>query len=286
MARKSKEALIEELVKKHKVVEEGLHAHSWTSLNQCLKDYENPEEDNNDEDLTFDEPVADEEEAAEVVPCHTDPEWTKYALGLLIKREKVEKDGQIAPRTVGLRRLVALLIGPIVDTDVKVIQCPSPDNDQRATVEVRVTACNGVRDVSSSDAADVVWSNTPSPFCKHPVASASTKAEGRALKRLLGLNCYTAEEMDTTDGDAITAESAGGATAHQLVFLEATSRDKLGLNIVKFVAKYHPDCTNINSLKHGEMLALFEILNSYQGTEVPEELRGYDDGWRHALGVK
>jgi len=246
------------------------------------------DDDDNDDGLSFEEPEPKKEKAVDVAPHRTDPKWTKYVLGQMEKREKVDKDGQIFPRTVGLRRMVHILLGDIVSTDVDVIQAPTPENDQRATLTVSVTYKDSNGDFfSSSDASDVFFGNTPSPFNRHPVASASTKAEGRALKRLLGLNCYTAEEMDTVDGDSpLSAESAGMVTSHQLVFLEATARDKLGLNIVKFVAKHHPDCNNINSLKHGEMLTLFEVLNSYQGTEVPEELRGYDDGWRNTLGVR
>ena len=45
------------------------------------------------------------------------------------------------------------------------------------------------------EVADVWHGNTDDLFCAHPVATASTRAEGRALRKALKIRCLAAEEL-------------------------------------------------------------------------------------------
>ena len=58
--------------------------------------------------------------------------------------------------------------------------------------------------------ADVSHGNTDDLFCAHPVATASTRAEGRALRKALKLRCLAAEELAKKDIVSIVNLVLGG----------------------------------------------------------------------------
>lgn len=285
MGRVSRESLIEQLIDRGHS-ENSLQDLKWGELNSMLKKENESVDENGNINLEELVEVEEEEDDGPDIPSRYDPEWTNYVLGHLTKREKAEKDGNILPYTVGLRRLTELFMGQIIDTDVHTVQAASPENEKRATVEVHITVDVDGQHIRSSDVADCYIGNTDDPYANHPAATAATKAEGRALKRLLGLNCYTAEELPNELRDRLTQETVGKVTDAQLAHLEHMCRDKLGVNIKKFVAKHRPNCNNISELAHEDMLEFFRILQSYQATETPEELKGYDGTWRSELGVR
>jgi len=130
-------------------------------------------------------------------PTSGDPEWTDYVLGLLTKDEK-DQNGN--PKTDGLRRVATKLYGDF-DIFSDVIQCPDVENAYRATVSVRLYfhSTNGITVCGS---ADVYSGNTEHEYAKHAVATAETRAEGRALRRALKLvKVLAAEELNNADKD-------------------------------------------------------------------------------------
>jgi hypothetical protein len=121
-------------------------------------------------------------------PSPTDPEWTDYVLKQFTDRE-TDREGR--PKADGLRRVAELLLGPF-DIDTHVVQTPTFDSG--ATVVVTLRFHLDKRQISG--AADVSSANTDENFAVHSVATAETRAEGRALKKALRLTkVYTAEEM-------------------------------------------------------------------------------------------
>lgn len=284
MARTSSEQLIEKLID-YGYTESSLIGKPWAELNSLVAEHKATLESTVDDAL--DNVEVEEEELSEkqdAIPSRNSLEWTPYVLSLLHKSEKAGDD---VPRTVGLRRIVPLLIGPIIDTKVRVVQAPCPENEKRATVVVSVVVKDLLLEevIRSSDAADVYIGNTDDPYANHPSATAVTKAEGRALKRILNINCYTAEEIPDIKRDTLMPENVGGISQGQMIYLETMCRDNLALNVGKLIAKHYPNCHNIHELKYGDMLNLFKILASYQATGTPEELQGYDDGWKTDLKV-
>jgi hypothetical protein len=132
-------------------------------------------------------------EPTEGAPSRTDPEWTEYVLSLFTDKEK-DQDGN--PKVDGLRRVGENLLGEFnIHTDV--VQAPGLETG--ATVVVVVELSSGKR---ISGAADVSSINTQADFARHAVATAETRAEGRALRKALLLTkVLTAEEMQGPSPD-------------------------------------------------------------------------------------
>ena len=52
---------------------------------------------------------------------------------------------------------------------------------------------------SYAEVSDCWHGNTDDLFCAHPAATASTRAEGRALRKALKIRCLAAEELAKKD---------------------------------------------------------------------------------------
>ena len=136
-------------------------------------------------DKTEDNSVGSEAWLTNLLSKRYTKEWQKEVLALLDKDELIEN----YPSTDGLSRLTRLIFGEY-SSFIEVPKAPT-HGDRSATVIVEVQ-CAGS---NYAGAADVYEFNTKSPYNKHPVATAETKALGRALKKLLGLKVHTHEEM-------------------------------------------------------------------------------------------
>ena len=122
-----------------------------------------------------------EEEAIETTPVYGSQEWHDYIMKKFEKRELI--DGN--PTCAGLRRVAEDVLGSIIVSRPSQV-FPSTDNNGpgRATVvfEVVFDWMDSGQMRTFSDVADVWHGNTDDLFCAHPVATASTRAEGRALR--------------------------------------------------------------------------------------------------------
>lgn len=212
-------------------------------------------------------------------PTMYDPEWSDYVLSQMADDEKM--DGN--PTVDGLRRMVGVIFGNITSSHTNVVQTPTPDNKERATVTVTIVVNDGDENLMVTGAADSYWGNTDKAYRNYPVAVAETRAEGRALKRLLKLRKVISAEEKADEIEPIGEDSVGKITPPQIQYLEITCRDKLGVNIKKLLNKHLPDVQNVNDISHADALELFKVLSSYQSTGVPEELQGYDSDWKGNL---
>jgi hypothetical protein len=160
----------------------------------------------------FETPVFDDDDR----PCRIgDPEWTAYVLSLLVPSEKVETNRGVYPRAAGLRRVANKLLG-LISISTHVAEAPSPMNNGRATVVCDVSYRDDDEGViSASGAADCFKKNSTHPFYYHPTSTAETRAEGRALKRLLCLDVFTIEEMDVVPDYADDDETPEDETKTQ-----------------------------------------------------------------------
>lgn len=159
-------------------------------------------------------------------------EWQDYLLGKMESSELV--DG--APRTMGLYRVIEREYGVIRDS-VNVVKAPSQE-DISATVicDVQVSGQdkNGNLYIrKASGAADVSPVNTEDPYCRHPVATASTRALGIALKKVMGLNLHVAEEFEGNKKEP-TYPMASPATIKSIKNMMA----KLKVSEEDFLAKF------------------------------------------------
>jgi hypothetical protein len=149
-------------------------------------------------EMLSDAEVEDETIVEKKGPTPLDPEWTAYALTLF---DKDELDEQGNPSTDGMRRVTEVAIGPILVAKAHVVESASPKNGLRATVEFTIVVqdrwLGTTREVT--DAADVYPGNVKEQmYAQFPVAMATTRAEGRALRKLLRLRKIVASEEVTT----------------------------------------------------------------------------------------
>lgn len=221
--------------------------------------------------------VMESEEGEKVVPTRTSPEWSDYVLSQLSDDETL--DGN--PTVAGLRRLVTLFFGEIIVSDCHVVEGPHESNQFRAvarcTVEVFDDAINAVR--KYSDAADVYPGNTDETYARYAVATACTRAEARALRKLLGLRAVSAEE--------VTSQPAGDSGyGDQIVESQIKSIDILcnrnNIDVWEFINGGKDSYEHINQISYGAAQRMIQHLNTVQNdpSAIKEEWKGYKDNWR------
>ena len=220
-------------------------------------------------------------------PSFTDPEWNDYVLSLFVETELY--DGN--PLVAGLRRVAELVIGPIVFSGPTQVFPPQRDDHHgRATVVFTIEFENGMR---YSDVADCWEGNTDDMFCAYAVATASTRAEGRALRKALRIKAVAAEEMtkkdtakivrdlsnqkDTTDG-GYDDQSRMSEAQYNFIDVKCRQLDVNGEKLFKTIFKID------NNRKVSKKVAsdIIDTLNEYQRDKdsVPEEILGYVQEWR------
>lgn len=151
-------------------------------------------------------------------PSMSDPEWTAYVLSHLTDAEKA--NGR--PRVPGLRRLVPLLLGTILENRSDPCQLPNADNGMMATVRATLKILwpadeDGRFEVRVFDGlADVYPGNMPNPkYATFPSATAETRAEGRALRKAFAIDVVTAEECQDIPASEPGSQGNGLAADHQ-----------------------------------------------------------------------
>ncbi len=226
------------------------------------------------------------------VPSYTDPGWNDYVLAQFTDEELY--DGN--PTVDGLRRVVELLIGPIIEMKTRIEQTPHVDNDNRATATVRITIIK--RDdpsapyYSYTGSADACGSNLQDTVKSYPVAMAETRAEGRALRRALRLRNVAAEELSNGGfsnkpaEQSLTKETIAEESAikpNQVNMIKVLAK-RLNINVEKLVEKLAKDgemtYNKDSGLSEANGAKLNKTISAYQGAmEIPVEILGYDANW-------
>ena len=236
---------------------------------------------NLDQDSIFEdnsEKEKEKEEVDESRPSIADPEWHEYAMSHFQSNELI--DGN--PICAGLRRVAELLLGDILETGPTQV-FPATDNDGpgRATVVYKVVFnwFNSGVYKTFVEVADVWHGNTDDLFCAHPVATASTRAEGRALRKALKLRVLAAEELAKKDiveivQQTVARSSDGNISPQQMQFI-FNKCNQLDINVDNFInmgENTYEDISNVNKECAKKMI---KRLNEYQnGThDVPQEIK-------------
>ncbi len=216
------------------------------------------------------------------IPSPNDINWTDYVLSLLADDEKIMGN----PTTDGLRRIFEIALNcTIVDSSSSVPQCPSPDNEKRATVihSISYVLNDGSAEPhrSVSGAADVYWGNCDKIYRNHPVAVAETRAEGRALRRALKLRKVVAAEELTKDiEDHPDHDSVTKITNNQLNFIDVLSK-RLDINVAKLLDKLAVVHENVYNISHEDAVNIIRSLTEYQHlNSVPNDILGYESSWK------
>lgn len=249
------------------------------------------------------------------LPKYGTKEWQNYVMSQFTPDEL--NDG--APTCNGLRRVAEELLGEIVfSAPTQVFPATDSNGPGRATVvfTVKIAWKLGLPeyvDINSfevpvrefGDVSDCWTGNTEDKYAVHPSATASTRAEGRALRKALKLNVVTAEEKaNDKDASEVVAKAEekihgrqvnwdGGnvISSSQVNFITNKCR-QLGLDVEKFIniefycynkdnKLVSPKYTDISDVPRDVAVKMIEQLVKYQSNsddknesvEIPEEIK-------------
>jgi hypothetical protein len=136
-----------------------------------------------------------------------------------------EIDDNGHPSTAGLRRVAPGLLGKIINSGPINVFNPQQSNDHRATVIYELVYINKYYDpedpteeqvIRVREVADAWEANIDGDmFKKFPTAIASTRAEGRALRKALLLSVAVKEEISEEEYVPVSAVQDGPCTSVQ-----------------------------------------------------------------------
>ena len=227
------------------------------------------------------------------MPEYGTKEWNDHVMSHFRKDELI--DGN--PICAGLRRVAAILLGDVIESGPdQIFPATDPNGPGRAT-DVYSVANNWMNSGQVrvfKEVADVWHGNTDDLFCAHPVATASTRAEGRALRKALGVRCLAAEELARKDIVSIVKQSVQKdnptdgewdedalISSSQINFVDNKCR-QLDVNVMAFVNMGELAYEKIDDVEKKKASAMLGVLNKYQTkqTPIPEEVLGYNKNWR------
>ena len=234
-----------------------------------------------------------EKEEEMTMPVYGSKEWNDYVMSKFEPHELI--DGN--PICAGLRRVVDDVLGSIVSSRPTQVW-PSTDvnGPGRATLvfEVVINWMDSGELRTFAEVADVWHGNTDDLFCAHPVATASTRAEGRALRKALKVKCLAAEELAKKDIVSIVRQSVSAdkgvdgewneedaISLPQINFIDAKCK-QLDISVTDFINAGSDQYGSINEVTKQTASKMLSTLNEYQtkSKNVPDKILGYDSNWR------
>lgn len=217
-------------------------------------------------------------------PVYTeiDPEWSEYVLDQLHDSEL--KQGN--PTVDGLRRVAEALYGEIMSSTSEVLELPSAKGSCSVKHTIVIKKYSSESVVSVDGCVDVRYDKIPYPFNDHLLATADTRAEGKALRRALKLRIVTAEEMTNSSEDDVMA-SDENITDQQILAINQMCK-RLDVNLVTLIGNAHASIGSIREVNNLQGRLLLTTLSDYQRnmSSITEDLSGYDSNWRETFDVK
>lgn len=227
------------------------------------------------DDLGDAELVVDTVGPVDYIPTNIDPEWHDYVMQAFTPDELVKGN----PTTDGMRRVAERLVDDIVSIIPNIKQVPDENNGKRASVEVLITTGSGR---VYGGAADCYWGNTDAAYRNYPVAVAETRAEGRALKRMLRLRKVISAEEAASELEDLSGNSSEMINDHQIQALDMQSKSR-DINLAALIKHKYSTISNVRNMKHQQALELFGIFNEYQQKGIPEQFVGYSKNWESQI---
>lgn len=220
-------------------------------------------------------------------PSMLSPEWHDYAMTLFEENELVNGH----PLVAGLRRVCELVLGPMTFSGPTWVKPTDRDDHHgRATVIFTVEFANGIK---CAEVADSWEGNTDDTFCAFAVAIASTRAEARALRKVLKIRGVAAEELTKKDTAKIVRDiskqkastsgdydDSGRMSDAQYNFIDVKCK-QLNVNGSKlFKDMFKVDQNRKVSKKVAS--DIIDVLNNYQRdkSSIPNDMTGYNEEWR------
>ena len=211
-------------------------------------------------------------------PKEYDPEWSEYLLDQLSDNELING----APTVDGLRRITEKCFGEIVESKSDIVETPTSQNNQRCTIRhtLTITKYRNTQTISVDGCVDVLYHKTPYPFKDHLVATADTRAEGKALRRALKIKVITAEELQNEDEQEVLS-SDEVVNDQQILAINQLCK-RINISVSSFVTGEYNTTKKINDLRNLEARLLISKLSEFQRTpkDIPKSYIGYDDDWK------
>ena len=212
-------------------------------------------------DVSTDESPLVNEPANPQIPLIDDPEWSDWLTGQLLDDEK---DGEGHPKVDGLRRLARVYLGTVLHSATDRFEGATQANNMRCTSSYLVKiAWNGdVNDVRTfGGLADVYSGNADDAYARFAAAFCETRAEGRALRKALGLkNAVTAEEI--TKVSVKDSGISGYIVSPQLKGITKLC-SQLDIDMTKFINSGSKQYEDVTDIKYNTAQAMVEQLNKY-----------------------
>lgn len=263
-----------------------LNGKKKTELEQLLSTTENGLETVSFDDISEDI-VQDGAVPQNTAPLPSDPEWTQYVMDKLTKKEKY-KDKY--PKVDGLRRLAYKMYGHLLSSQSRVEHVSNNVVIIRHTLIIHNPE-DPYLEIKIDGLADATENNTISPYNKFLTATADTRAEGRALKRLLKLQVTTAEELEQESGFDFIVDSDEFINSNQINFINimcGKSERGLDINIKKLVEHMYGKLYKNGQLKHEHAAAITAQLSEFQREpqNIPEDIKGYITNWNSTFNAE
>lgn len=201
------------------------------------------------------------EETEQDRPSEFSPEWSPYVLTFFTEDELFEG----YPKLNGLRRVAQLLKGPIRLCTSQIFAA----HPEFASICTTITIGND-ETVTQSGCADASAANTEKGYCKYPTAIAESRAEARALRKVLSLSICSYEELGAEKTTESLPDQPPKITGAQIALIDRQAK------------KFDVKVTLTKDSPYVEAQAFCKTLNSYQGNRelITEEMKGYNENWK------
>jgi len=210
-------------------------------------------------------------------------DWHPFVMSLLDSTELNEG----FPKADGLRRVGELLLGDIIDSKPLEVIPVNGNGAGRATVSYSVTFSWWDGTVRTyADAADCFEGNINEEFIVFSLATAVTRAEGRALRKALKLKVCTAEEISDKVKVRPKTRSSGGndtsVTEPQIKFMNAKCK-ALNINVMELLNSGDERFEKVEQVAKKKCSEFITLLGEFGSgaKEIPETLLNYEESWRN-----
>jgi hypothetical protein len=164
------------------------------------------------------------------------------------------------------------------------------DHHGRATVIFTVEFANGTR---CAEVADSWEGNTDDMFCAFAVAIASTRAEARALRKVLKIRGVAAEELTKKDTAKIVRDISTQKASTSGDYDDQGRMSDAQCNFIDVKCKQlnidgHKLFKDVFNISHARKVSkkvasdIIDRLNDYQRDKgsIPKDIIGYNEEWR------
>ena len=226
-----------------------------------------------------------EPEMLSTTPQMSDPDWHDYLMDQFVKGELIDNK---YPNVNALRRLVELMLGPIVFSgpiETKTTMDPNSVGKAVVTYELTIECETGPKTFRSVASSHV--GNTDDIFAVFPESIAETRAEGRALRRALRLGVVCADELTKKDTSEFVKNNNQAATTgewdendmitdQQINSINILCK-RLSINLNNFINSGSKTYKDIQEVSRKTAASMIKRLNQYQSSgddsvEIPLDI--------------